>query len=127
MIARAMTFVRRGGSTAMLVWFAVLSAATGAVSLSQLRSAADQASELYDGLGTGWELIGALQYDVQEARRRMIYALTTTDANLQVQYVDESRAADGRVAARVREHVSHLSNPSAVEIAQRFERDWNEY
>ncbi|MEO6528032.1 MAG: EAL domain-containing protein [Gemmatimonadaceae bacterium] len=127
MISRALTLVRRGGSSAMLVWFAVLSAGTGAVSLYQLRSAASQAGELYDGLVAGWELIGALQYDVQEARRRMMYALTTTDANLQVQYVDGSRAADARVAARVREHVRHLTHPRAVEAAHRFERDWKEY
>ena len=66
----------------------VLSAATGAFSLYQLRSAARDARQLSDDLVSGLDLIAALQFDVQEARRRMLYALTTTDANLQVEYVD---------------------------------------
>jgi diguanylate cyclase (GGDEF)-like protein/PAS domain S-box-containing protein len=127
MIERARTLVRRTSGTALFVAFALLSAGTGAFSLFQLRNAASEAGELYDGLVSGLELIGALQYDVQEARRRMIYALTTSDANLQVEYVDESRAADARVRERVREHVSHLTHPGAVDAAQRFEHDWTEY
>src|SRR4051812_25262601 len=111
----------------MLVCFALLSAATGAFSLLQLRSAASEARQLYDGLVSGLDLIGALQYDVQEARRRMLYALTTTDANLQVEYVDESRAADERVTARVHQHIRQLAHPDDIAAARQFEHDWNDY
>ncbi|MEO8561498.1 MAG: EAL domain-containing protein [bacterium] len=127
MTAWIRALVRNRSSTALLVAFALLSAGTGAFSLLQLRRAAGQASQLYEGLVSGLDLIGALQYDVQEARRRMLYALTTTDANLQVQYVDGSRAADARVTQRVREHVRRLAHASDVAAARRFERDWSEY
>jgi len=123
----ARKLVRKSSSTTLLVCFALLSAATGAFSLSQLRSAAREARQLYEGLVSGLDLIGALQYDVQEARRRMLYALTTDDANLQVQYVDESRAADARVTERVHQHMRQLVHPGDVAAAQRFERDWSDY
>ena len=61
---------------------------------------------MYDGLVSGLDLIAGLQFDVQEARRRMLYALTTTDPNLQVRYADESRAADARVKQRMAQHAS---------------------
>ena len=37
--------------------------------------------------------IGELQYQAQETRRSTLYALTTNDSNLQVEYADQSRAA----------------------------------
>src|SRR5436190_19941749 len=111
MIDRARALVRQRSTTAILVFFALLSAATGAFSLFQLRSAARDSRRLSDNLVSGLDLIAGLQFDVQEARRRMLYALTTTDANLQVQYVDESRAADARIQQRIADHLSRLSMP----------------
>jgi diguanylate cyclase (GGDEF)-like protein/PAS domain S-box-containing protein len=127
MIQRARALVRRRSTTAVLVFFALLSAATGAFSLYQLRSAERDARQLSEGLVNGLDLIAALQYDVQEARRRMLYALATSDANLQVQYVDESRAADARVTQRVAEQVAQLAEPGSIEASRRFEHDWAEY
>jgi diguanylate cyclase (GGDEF)-like protein/PAS domain S-box-containing protein len=127
MISWARGFLRRRRTTAVLVLLATLSATTGALSLLQLRSAARDSHRLYDGLVSGLDLIAGLQFDVQEARRRMLYALTTTDANLQVQYVDESRAADTRVMQRIAEHVRHLTHPGDVAAARQFERDWVDY
>src|SRR5689334_2224093 len=127
MIQRARALVRRRSTTAILVFFALLSAATGAFSLYQLRSAARDARQLSDDLVSGLDLIAALQFDVQEARRRMLYALTTTDANLQVQYVDESRAADARIAQRVAEHLRKLTLPADRAAARQFARDWVQY
>ncbi|HEX7940402.1 MAG TPA: PAS domain-containing protein, partial [Gemmatimonadaceae bacterium] len=127
MIEWARALVRRRSTTAILVFFALLSAATGAFSLYQLRSAARDARQLSDDLVSGLDLIAALQFDVQEARRRMLYALTTTDANLQVQYVDESRAADARIAQRVGEHLRRLTLPADRAAARQFARDWVQY
>jgi diguanylate cyclase (GGDEF)-like protein len=127
MIEWVRSLLRRRGTTVILVFYASLSAATGAFSLFQLRSAARDAHELYDGLVSGLDLIAGLQFDVQEARRRMLYALTTTDANLQVQYVDESRAADERVTRRVAQHMAALRHPDEIAAAKRFQRDWSSY
>jgi diguanylate cyclase (GGDEF)-like protein len=127
MITWARALLRRRSTTVILVFYASLSAATGAFSLLQLRSAARDAHELYDGLVSGLDLIAGLQFDVQEARRRMLYALTTSDPNLQVQYVDESRAADERVTRRVAQHIAGLRHPGEIATAKRFQRDWSEY
>ena len=120
MIQWARALVRRRSTTAILAFFALLSAATGAFSLYQLRSAARDARQLSDDLMSGLDLIAALQFDVQEARRRMLYALTTTDANLQVQYVDESRAADERIQQRVAEHLRKLTFSAVGKSAGTF-------
>ncbi|HEX7979421.1 MAG TPA: EAL domain-containing protein [Gemmatimonadaceae bacterium] len=127
MIERARALVRRRSTTTVLVFFALLSAATGAFSLYQLRSATRDASQLSDDLVSGLDLIAGLQFDVQEARRRMLYALTTTDANLQVEYVDESRAADARISQRVNEHLRRLTLPADRVAARQFARDWAQY
>src|SRR5687768_6495842 len=127
MIRWARALLRRRRTTVILVFYASLSAATGAFSLLQLRSAARESHELYDGLVSGLDLIAGLQFDVQEARRRMLYALTTTDPNLQVQYVDGSRAADERVTRRIAQHMAGLRHPGEIAAAKRFQRDWAEY
>jgi len=127
MIQWARALVRRRSKTTILVSFALLSAATGAFSLYQLRSAARDARQLSDDLVGGLDLIAALQFDVQEARRRMLYALTTTDANLQVEYVDESRAADARIQQRIAEHLSRLTLSADRTAAHQFARDWTQY
>lgn len=117
MTERVRALVRRRSTTAVLVFFAMLSAATGAFSLYQLRSAARDAHQLSDGLVNGLDLIAALQYDVQEARRRMLYALATSDANQQVRYVDESREADARVTQRMQDQMTALAEPGSSHSA----------
>src|SRR5215218_6216173 len=127
MMAWVRALVRRRSTTVLLVFYAFLSAATGAFSLLQLRSAARDAHTLYDSLVSGLDLIAGLQFDVQEARRRMLYALTTTDANLQVRYADESRAADERVKQRMAQHMARLTRPGEISAALKFQTDWAEY
>src|SRR5215212_8436593 len=127
MIKRENGQVSRRRNTVVQGSYGMLREGTGVFSLMQLRSAARDAHQLYDGLVSGLDLIAGLQFDVQEARRRMLYALTTTDPNLQVEYADESRAADERVKQRIAEHKAHLAHPSDVAAALLFERDWAAY
>src|SRR5580700_2830791 len=37
---------------------------------------------------------GQLAFNMQESRRIFVYALTTTDANLQLTYIDQARSSD---------------------------------
>src|ERR1041385_2952188 len=60
----------------------------------------------------GMELIGQLQYQMQEARRIMLYALATTDSNRQVEYADESRAADAQAAKTLAQSEQLLTLPN---------------
>ena len=117
----------RERSRLVLLAFVMLSLGAGSFALVGLRNAAAESRQLYEGLLASVDLIGGLQFDVQEARRRMLYALTTRDANLQVQYADESRAADARVRARIAQRLQQLDGQAYIAATQRFQNDWASY
>ena len=75
----------------------------------------------------GLDLIGDLQYQAQEARRTLLYALATTDSNLQVDYADQSRAAEALVARRLEEYQSLVTQEEETADAQNLARDWAKY
>ncbi len=69
----------------------------GSIVARDVRRFNDDARMHYDRLSQGFELIDELQFDTQEVRRIHLYALHTSDANRQLDYADQSRAADARV------------------------------
>src|SRR5262245_59828295 len=71
--------------------------AVGVFIVEDLRRAQREIRQMHERSVRNLDLIGDLQYETQEARRSMIYALTTSDANRQVEYADASRAADAQV------------------------------
>jgi hypothetical protein len=83
--------------------FALLAAAT----LTVLRSAGSSPGTSVDRLtppvsstsafGEGLDIIDDILFETGEVRRILLYALHTTDANRQLDYVDQSRSAEGRV------------------------------
>ena len=75
----------------------------------------------------GLELIGELRYQAQEARRTLLYALATTDSNLQVQYADQSRAADKEVARLEKEYLVIADSPSETEAGRHLAESWGAY
>src|SRR5258705_73599 len=119
--------MRRPGILLPLALIALLVVGVGAFILVDLRRTAREAQNLYVGLARGLDLIGGLEYETQEARRAMLYALTTKDANLQVTYADESRAADARVARLIDDQTRLLDSPDAADAARRLGRDWATY
>jgi len=54
-----------------------------------MQQANTEAQKMYKSSVNGLQEIGELQYDAQETRRTTLYALTTTDSNLQVEYADQ--------------------------------------
>ncbi len=119
--------MRRPGILLPLALIALLVVGVGAFILVDLRRTAREAQNLYVGLARGLDLIGGLEYETQEARRAMLYALTTKDANLQVTYADESRAADARVARLIDDQTRLMDSPDAADAARRLGRDWATY
>jgi len=75
----------------------------------------------------GLDLIGDLQYYAQEARRTLLYALATTDANRQVEYADQSRAADAKVAQYLGEYRTLVASRENVVEADVLAKDWADY
>ena len=81
----------------------------------------------YAGAVRGLDLIGELQYQAQEARRTLLYALSTTDSNLQVDYADQSRAAEAQVAQRLAEYEQLALVKKDTGSTAKVARDWAAY
>ena len=71
--------------------------AVGVFAVRDLRSNNRLSRQMYERSMTVLDLLNQLQYQTQEARRSVLYALTTDDSNRQVEYADQSRAADAIV------------------------------
>jgi PAS domain S-box-containing protein len=82
---------------ALVAAVGLVTAAIAALEYRDQRRAHHDTKLMYQGLVDGLGAVADLQYEIQEARRSMLYALTTTDSNRQVEYADRSRSADARV------------------------------
>jgi signal transduction histidine kinase len=102
-------------------------ALVGAFIIRDLRAANAEAQEIYTGAVHGLQRIGELQYEAQETRRATLYALTTTDSNLQVEYADQSRAADQRVTDGITEYRNEAKTTEGLTLADSLNHDWITY
>ena len=102
-------------------------AVVGAFVIRDLQAGRAEAQRMYTGSVYGLQRIGELQYDAQETRRATLYALTTSDSNLQVEYADQSRDADQRVKDGIAEYLRHARQPAEIALANRLTRDWASY
>jgi signal transduction histidine kinase len=83
--------------------------------------------KMYTGSVQGLLRIGDMQYDAQETRRSTLYALTTTDGNLQVAYADQSRDADRGVTEGITQYLAEAQTARETRAGQQLARDWNDY
>lgn len=82
---------------------------------------------MYNGSVQGLLRFGDLQYDAQETRRSTLYALSTTDGNLQVEYADQSRNADRVVTQTISQYRHQAQTPQQSKVVQRLANDWSDY
>ena len=122
-----MTSLLRNRTLALSLAIGLLVVTAGVFTTRGVRQATDEARRMYGTLVMGLDLIDELQYQTQEARRRMLYALATTDAELQVRFVDESRQADERVFGLLREHLDRSTSPADRQINSQLMTDWGAY
>jgi hypothetical protein len=118
--------LRRGAlpsGTLPLVLVGLIVLAIGAVLVRDLAASNRRTREMQEGSRAGLALLNDLQYQTQEARRSVLYALTTTDSNLHVEYADQSRAADARVAAMIADEIRRSVSPTVTAGVQRFAGD----
>ena len=99
----------------------------GAMVIRDMQLANAEAQQMYKSSVDGLQEIGELQYDAQETRRTTLYALTTTDSNLQVEYADQTRDADQRVRNGIAEYARQSKGPEEQALAERLNRDWTAY
>jgi signal transduction histidine kinase len=102
-------------------------AVVGALMLRDLREANVEAREMYTRSVYGLRRIAEVQYQAQETRRCTLYALTTSDSNLQVRYADQSRDADEEVKKGIAEFGQHANTPYEQQLGSRLEREWTTY
>jgi len=102
-------------------------AVIGGIVIRDLQDANVETQEHYRRSVHGLQRIGELQYDIQETRRATLYALTTSDSNLQVVYADQSRDADKRVRDAIAEYENQSKEPAETAVARRLAEDWSKY
>lgn len=117
---------RHTSSLLLFIVFCVV-VGVGIFMMGDLHTATDQVQHMYAGSVKGLRGIGELQYEAQETRRATLYALTTNNSNLQVEYADQSRAADRLVTDGILRYVSEARTPREVELGQRLQQNWADY
>jgi PAS domain S-box-containing protein len=99
----------------------------GALTLLDLRRSNRRDRETYGVVVSRLQDIGELQYQIQETRRSVLYALTTRDPNLQVKYADQSREASAQVDRTMHEMLADAPLTDISGPAARFAHDWKDY
>ena len=117
---------RRNAALLFLLVFGAVVVVGGFV-IRDLQAANVEAQDMYADAVHGLQSIGEMQYDAQETRRATLYALTTKDSNLQVEYADQSRNADQRVKDAITDYTQQALRPGEIALAGRLNRDWAKY
>jgi signal transduction histidine kinase len=126
-IDRILSAILQQYATLMLVLVFCGVAVVGLLVIRDLESANASAENMYRVSVQGLLQAGELQYFAQETRRATLYALTTNDSNLQVEYADQTRDADRKVTQAIADYRQQGALPEQVELANRLSRDWAEY
>ncbi len=124
---RLVSFASRHNATLLLLLVSCAVATVGVFVIRDLQTANKGAQDMYTGAVQGLQRIGELQYDTQETRRATLYALTTNDSNLQVEYADQSRNADQRVKEGIAEYQRQAKRVPEIALGKRLTLDWSEY
>ena len=101
--------------------------ALGRIVELDLRQSATESNQLYERLSRGLAIIDELQFDMEEVRRLVLYALYTSDANRQLQYVEQSRSMDGAVERVLEEQSAVFSGTPTLKHLDAVAREWKRY
>jgi signal transduction histidine kinase len=125
--SRAGSKVSRYSSALLLFAVFCVELGVGGFIVRDLRTADEEAHRMYTKSVLGLRRIGELQYDAQETRRSTLYALTTNDSNLQVEYADQSRNADRRVSEGISQYLQEARTEEETALGWRLHSDWAAY
>ena len=117
----------RNRELALLAAVAIAVPALGWIIGRDLQRSAESASQLYARLAHGIDLIEELEFSTQEARRIILYALHTSDANRQLHYAEQSRAADRQVQRLLDSTPSVVKQPEMVSRLEAIRLAWQRY
>jgi signal transduction histidine kinase len=119
-------FSRYPSALLLLIVFGV-EVGVGMFVIRDVRMAGIEAQQMYARSVLGRRQIGELQYETQETRRSTLYALTTNDSNLQVEYADQSREADRRVSGGITAYLQQARMPNEINVGHALQHDWSAY
>src|SRR5258705_1126772 len=119
-------FSRYPSAVLLLVVFGV-ELGVGMFVIRDVRTVSAETQRMYARSVLGLRQIGELQYQAQETRRSTLYALTTNNSNLQVEYADQSREADRRVTEGINAYLQQARMANEIELGRRLQRDWSAY
>ncbi len=91
------------------------------------RHAAENAGQLYQRLANGLDLIDELQFNTQEVRRIVLYALHTSDANQQLAYAEQSREVDAYVQKLLDDASEVMTAPRTRDLLGAVGHNWQHY
>ncbi|HEY6252961.1 MAG TPA: MCP four helix bundle domain-containing protein, partial [Candidatus Angelobacter sp.] len=111
----------------LLLSLLLAEAGVGAFMIRDLTRSSETVQKMYNGSVQGLLKFGDLQYHAQETRRSTLYALTTSDGNLQVEYAEQSREADRLVTQGIREYLAGARTPQETEAGRHLADDWQAY
>jgi PAS domain S-box-containing protein len=112
------------------VFFALIVAAIGGVVsilMANLYTSQSRTQQDYLRSVLGLDLGSELQYQTQEARWTLLYALVSEQTNRQAEYTTTSRRAERVVSTRLRTCRSLLEWFSQDQLAYRLEQNWTSY
>lgn len=124
---RVLSLGARHSSVLLLLAVCFSVSVIGVLVIRDLRAANQNSEKIYSSSVRGLQRIGELQFDAQETRRATLYALTTTDSNLQIDYADQTREADRRVRDGIDDYARNATLPEEKALADRLGRDWTAY
>ena len=113
--------------TILLLSLLLGEAGVGAFIIRDLSRSSETVQKMYNGSVQGLLKFGDLQYHAQETRRSTLYALTTNDGNLQVEYAEQSREADRLVTQGIKDYLSGARTPQETEAGRHLAADWESY
>ena len=111
----------------VLVLVFCIVAIIGSFVMRDLQTSNASAENMYRVSVQGLLQVGEMQYFAQETRRATLYALTTNDSNLQIDYADQTRDADRQVTRAIADYRREATTPTQIALADRLSRDWAEY
>lgn len=101
--------------------------AVGTYVVRDLQRYRDESARSNAALARGLSITSQLQYETQETRRTVLYALGTTDANEQVGFAQQSRRSSAEVL-RLLEAAESLSDvPHVSELLAALRSSWAEF
>ena len=126
-VGRNPAFFSRYSSALFLILLIALEAVVVGIVIRDVHSANNEVQRMYASSVLGLHRIGGLQYDAQETRRATLYALTTNDSNLQVEYADQSREADARVSRGITDYLQQARLQQEMMLGHQLQSDWVAY